>query len=242
MMDMHCHIDLYSNPEDVIRECENNNLYVLSVTTTPKAWAGTYALTKEVPRFNTALGLHPQLAHQREHELQLFDSLISETKYIGEIGLDGSMEYRQHLKTQLRIFRHILKKCQKAKSKVMSIHSRGAVVMVLDELESHPNAGLPILHWFLGSKKELNRAIDLGCMFSVGPAMTSSQKGKQVIKWLPKKNILLETDGPFASFGDKQLRPIDSFLVIKYLSTEWQLSEKKITHLLRDNLNRVVIS
>jgi len=241
-MDMHCHIDLYPNPEEVIRQCVENNLYVLSVTTTPKAWAGTYALTKEAPRFNTALGLHPQLAHQREHELQLFDSLISETKYIGEIGLDGSRNYRSFLNAQLRVFRHILNKCQKTKSKVLSIHSRGAVSMVLDELEDHPGAGLPILHWFLGTKKEMSRAIDLGCMFSVGPAMTTSQKGKQILRWLPRESVLLETDGPFAILGNKQLRPVDSFLMIDYLIEEWELPENAAINLLRNNLKRVVVS
>lgn len=239
MMDMHCHIDLYSNPEEIIRECVQNKLYVLSVTTTPRAWHGTFALTKGIPRFNTALGLHPQLAHEREHELSLFDSLISETKYIGEIGLDGSKEYRQYLDSQFRVFRHILEQCQKNESKVMSIHSRGAVSMVLDELENHPGAGLPILHWFLGTKKELNRAIDLGCMFSVGPAMTVSQKGKKIIDWLPKDKILIETDGPFAVLNNKKLRPIDSFLVVNYLSDRWG-NEKEVIKMLKNNLTRLV--
>jgi TatD DNase family protein len=91
-----------------------------------------------------------QLAHEREHELPLFDSLISETKFIGEIGLDASSEYKLYLDSQLRVFRHILEKCQLNESKIMTIHSRGAVSMVLDELENHPDAGIPILHWFLG--------------------------------------------------------------------------------------------
>jgi len=240
MMDMHCHIDLYSKPEEIISECIKNNLFVLSVTTTPRAWNGTYALTKGIPRFNTALGLHPQLAHKREHELPLFDSLISETKYIGEIGLDGSKEYRPYLNSQLRVFRHILEKCQISEQKILTIHSRGAVSMVLDELENHPDTGTPILHWFLGTKKELNRAIGLGCMFSVGPVMTVSQKGIKVIDWLPKEKILLETDGPFALLGNKKLRPIDSFLVIDYLSERWNISQKSVVDILKNNLKGIV--
>lgn len=240
MMDMHCHIDLYPDPEKVINECVKNKLYVLSVTTTPKAWCGTYALTKGIPRFNTALGLHPQLAHERENELPLFDALISETKYIGEIGLDASKEFQPYLDSQLRVFRHILKKCQGSEPKIITIHSRGAVSMVLDELENHPDVGTPILHWFLGTKRELNRAMSLGCMFSIGPAMTVSQKGKKIIDWLPKEKILLETDGPFASMGKRRLRPIDSFLVIEYLSKRWGISQKSVTDILKKNLERMV--
>lgn len=241
MMDMHCHIDLYPDPDEIIRECVQNNLYVLSVTTTPRAWKGTYALTKGVSRFKTALGLHPQLAHEREHELPLFDSLISETKYIGEIGLDGSKEYLPYIDSQLRVFRHILKECQKSSSKIMSIHSRGAVSLVLDELEKYPNAGNPILHWFLGTKKELDQAIDLGCLFSIGPAMVVSQKGKKVIDWLPRDKILLETDGPFAMLDNRKLRPIDSFRVMEYLSEMWDAPAESVTSILRNNLKRITL-
>jgi TatD DNase family protein len=240
MMDMHCHIDLYSNPEEIIGECVKNKLYVLSVTTTPKAWNVTHSLTKDIPRFSTALGLHPQLAHEREHELSLFDSLITETNYIGEIGLDASKEYKQYLDSQLRVFRHILRKCQQVGSKILTIHSRGAVSMVLDELERHHHAGTAILHWFLGSKNELHRALDLDCMFSVGPAMLKSQKGKKVIDWIPRDKILLETDGPFASLNNKQLRPIDSFMMIDYLAKTWKVSEESVTGILKNNLGQAI--
>jgi len=240
MMDMHCHIDLYPNPKEIIDECVRNKLYILSVTTTPKAWNGTYALTQGLPRFNTALGLHPQLAHQRENELPLFDELISETKYVGEIGLDGSKEYRPYIDSQLRVFRHILDKCQRSESKIMTIHSRGAVSMVLDELENYPKAGAPILHWFTGTKKELSRAIDLGCMFSIGPMMSGSKKGKNIIEGIPRDKILLETDGPFTMLNNKSLRPTDSFLVATYLSEIWELSQESVTAILKDNLKSLV--
>lgn len=240
MMDLHCHIDLYRNPVEIIKECVQHDLYVLSVTTTPKAWSGTHALTKDFPRFNTALGLHPQLAHQREHELPLFDSLISKTKYIGEIGLDGSKEFQSTLNSQLRVFRHILMECQKSGRKILSIHSRGAVSKVLNELETHDGTGTPILHWFLGTKKELNRAIDLGCMFSIGPAMTNSQKGRNIIGWIPKERILLETDGPFTKHNKKPLRPIDSMMVTDYLAKEWDQPVNIVTDILLNNLSYLV--
>jgi TatD DNase family protein len=240
MMDMHCHIDLYSDPQSVINESVAHNLYVLSVTTTPKAWHGTYLLTKGKPRFKTALGLHPQLSHQREHELPLFDSLITQTKYVGEIGLDGSKEFIPFLDTQLKVFRHILHQCQIHEGKVMSIHNRMAVSMVLDELEKYPNSGIPILHWFLGTQKELKRAIDLGCLISIGPAMLNTQRGRQVIKWLPRNKILIETDGPFALVDGRKCRPIDSFLVVNYLSYEWGLPQKNVCDILKNNLKQIV--
>ena len=55
MMDMHCHLDLYTNPQYVAKRCKDENIYVLSVTTTPKAWYGTSSLAKDCPRIRTAL-------------------------------------------------------------------------------------------------------------------------------------------------------------------------------------------
>ncbi|WP_258557275.1 TatD family hydrolase [Serratia marcescens] len=58
----------------------------------------------------------------------------------------------------------------------MTIHSRGSASATLDEIENID--GIAILHWFTGTPKQLERAIDLGCWFSVGPAMLDTIKGK----------------------------------------------------------------
>ena len=68
MIDFHCHLDLYPNPKLVARECSDREIRVLSVTTTPSAWHGTSSLAEG--HIWTALGLHPQLAHQRKAELE----------------------------------------------------------------------------------------------------------------------------------------------------------------------------
>ncbi|MBY0432060.1 MAG: TatD family hydrolase, partial [Rhodospirillales bacterium] len=71
-VDFHCHLDLYPDPAAAVRACQESGAYVLSVTTTPKAWRGTVALAKECSRIRTSLGLHPQIAHERIRELALF--------------------------------------------------------------------------------------------------------------------------------------------------------------------------
>ncbi len=104
MIDFHCHLDLYPDPQAIVRAADKAGIYILSVTTTPKAWRGTSALAKECARIRTALGFHPQLAHQRHHELALFEGLLPETRYVGEIGLDGTPEFREHAAIQRRVF------------------------------------------------------------------------------------------------------------------------------------------
>jgi len=185
MIDFHCHLDLYSEPLQVARECRRRGIYVLSVTTTPSAWTGTNALSLSDSRIRTALGLHPQLAHERHGELRLFDELISQTAYVGEVGLDGGPEFRPHWSVQQRVLEHILDSCTRAGGRILSVHSRRASKHVLDMLEKYPNAGTPVLHWFLGSRQDIDRANGLGCWFSVGPAMLQSDRGRATVIRMP---------------------------------------------------------
>jgi TatD DNase family protein len=190
MIDFHCHLDLYPDPHAVAHECVRLGLYILSVTTTPSAWDGTVALSKGFPCIRTALGLHPQIAHQRKHELELFDRILPQTRYVGEVGLDGSPDLKMHWPDQLTVFGHILHSCSTAGGRILTIHSRRATSAVLDALESHPEAGVFVLHWFSGTQRELTRAIDLGCWFSVGPAMLAGERGRQLVSRMPQTRIL----------------------------------------------------
>lgn len=238
MIDFHCHLDLFPDPEGVAKRCERDGIYVLSVTTTPKAWQGTKKL--ERGRIRTALGLHPQIAHQRKSELTIFDHLLGETRYVGEIGLDGAPEFKTYWDEQLHVFRHILAACEKAGGKIMSIHSRRASRAVLDELDAHSGAGVPVLHWFSGSNRDLDRAIANGCWFSIGPAMMQSAKGRALALQMPRDHVLTESDGPFAQLSDRALLPWDSELAARELAAVWQMTERETTSQLNGNLRRLV--
>ena len=239
MIDFHCHLDLYPDPIHVVREAVENGVYVLSVTTTPKAWRMTSALTKDAVRIRTALGLHPQIAHERQGELPLFEALLPGTAYVGEIGLDGAAEFRQHSEVQRRVFRAILKSCAAAGGKVMSIHTRHAATDVLNELRIKSDAGLPILHWFSGTKAELIQAIDQGCWFSIGPAMLRSAKGRALASAIPVDRILTETDGPFGLIQGSPMVPTDAALAVKALAEIWGIPLGEARRQLADNLRRL---
>jgi TatD DNase family protein len=241
VIDFHAHLDLYPDPQGVAKEIAAREMYVLSVTTTPSAWKGTSALAPSGSRIRTALGLHPQIAHERFGELPLFDLQLNETMYVGEIGLDGGPEFKQHWQTQQSVFDHILNSCRVAGGRIMSIHSRRAASAVLDRLEAHPGAGTPILHWFSGNKRELQRAIALGCWFSVGPAMLVSEKARALVRDMPKDRVLTETDGPFAQIGGVSAMPWDVGGVITQLAELWGgMMHEEIDQVVHSNLRRLV--
>jgi TatD DNase family protein len=232
MIDFHCHCDLYPDPAAVIAEAARRDLWILSVTTTPSAWNGTSQLAEAAPSVHTALGLHPQIAHERHSELTLFEQLLPKVRFVGEIGLDGSKALLPHLATQERVFRSILSLCAHGGGRVMSIHSRNAAGRVLDILEAIPAAGIPVLHWFSGTSRELDRAVALGCWFSVGSAMVAGEKGSSLVARMPPNRVLTETDGPFAKLGGRDLMPWDITAVLPRLAALWGVDSSAIGELI----------
>lgn len=241
MIDFHCHLDLYPNPQEVAHNCLSRNLYILSVTTTPSAWSGTLALARGSTRIWTALGLHPQVVHERKGELPLFDRLLHETRFVGEIGLDGSPEYGRHLSDQTIVFNRILESCARVGGRILSIHSRRAATPVLDALEICPDAGTPILHWFSGSQRELDRSIKLGCWFSIGLAMLGGSKGRALIAKMPHDRVLTESDGPFARVNGQKALPWDAERAAIALAELWDESFDEVNTQLLFNLQSLTM-
>lgn len=238
MIDFHCHLDLFTDPEAVLEGIDSRGTYVLAVTTTPKAWRGTSKLVGKRPRVRIALGLHPELVAERHHEVALLCGLLGETRYVGEIGIDGSPPHRGSIDLQKSVFDRILAECAAAGGRIMSIHSRGAAAAVLDGLQRQP-AGVPILHWFSGTMSELARAENLGCWFSVGPAMLRSRKGRELAALMPIDRMLTETDAPFGRNGDAPLMPWQAYDCLDELAHLKGLTIDALRRQLIANLRRL---
>lgn len=221
LIDFHCHLDLYDNPQAVVAACGKSN-YILSVTTTPKAWFGTKKLAENHKRIQTALGLHPQIAHERYEELDLFDLLINETKYIGEVGLDGSTSLKPHQNIQSKVFKHILQKANNSSTKILTIHSLNAVEATLEVLDNYFYNGIPVLHWYTGKENDLRKAIDRGYWFSINQRMLISNRGRLLVNQIPRNRILTETDGPFIASKNSPIQPAEVMPVIIRLSEIWK--------------------
>lgn len=239
MIDFHCHLDLYPDPEEVLRGIDDRGTYVLAVTTTPKAWRGTTKLVGERKRVRVAVGLHPEVVAQRHHEVALLCGLLPECRYVGEIGLDGSPPHRATLDLQKKVFTRILAESAKLGGRILTIHSRGAATAVLDALERQPLAGIPILHWFSGSRRELERATALGCWFSIGPAMMRSKKGRELAALMPLDRILTETDAPFTMIGEVPLMPWQAYDCLPELAAARGVAQHEIDRIVRRNLRRI---
>jgi len=198
-VDAHCHIDLHSNPGKLLQELIDDGVQAVAVTTTPAAFRGSLRFTRKEQGIHAALGMHPEVVGSRPKDINLFTKYINDVQWVGEVGLDGSTRFKESWGQQLQIFATVLHECMMAGGKTLSIHSRRAGSEVLDCIEKQPQAGTPVLHWFSGSIKELERAIELGCFFSVNHQMLETKRGLGLLSRIPLTRLLTESDAPFTS-------------------------------------------
>ena len=127
-----------------------------------------------------------------------FEALVDETRFIGEIGLDLGKHHVAAHDAQLAAFEGIARLCAERGGKVVSLHSVHAARETLDVLEATGalDACTCIFHWFSGPSDQLKRAIQAGCLFSVGKRMLATGKGREYVKAIPADRLLLETDYP----------------------------------------------
>ena len=210
--DAHLHANLMDSPLNVARSSYDAGLGFFTCGVTPQDYL---ELAPQLTQDNIRVGLgaHPwYISDERvtQKDIDLLLELMEQTPYLGEIGLDFSSRYcvdgLQDL--QVRAFTQICKRAaelsQDSKPRVLSMHTVRSVDAVLDILEQTgaAQACVPIIHWFSGSSEELQRAIKIGCRFSVGEMSLKTKRGREYAKVYPKDKLLTETDLPSSDHTD----------------------------------------
>lgn len=240
MIDFHNHLDLYPNALKLLPQVARRNVFTLVVSTSPRAWLATSKMFEGYPQIKVALGLHPEIAVAKAQEKDLLVSLVNKAEFIGEIGLDGSPRFKGSLLLQRQILDAVLAECARVGGRVMSLHSRGAVDQVLEALAAQPKAGIPVLHWFSGTKKQLGRAVEQNAWFSVGPSMLANERGRELAAVMPLARTLPETDGPFACQPDgTPWFPWDTDRVTQTFSELWAMSLDEVRDQFIANLQSI---
>lgn len=237
-IDVHCHLDLYEDYKQIIREIEQHKTLVIAVTNTPSIFKQEEQLFKS-DNVILALGLHPQLIKEYGNQIDLFFDLFPRTKFIGEIGLDYQNTNIDIRKRQQEIFKRIIEESAKYKNKILSVHSRRSSEDVISLIG--PNfPGKIILHWYSGSISTLKKALSNGYFFSINSSMINSKNGQSIVKLLPLERILTETDGPFISLNDKIVIPTDVEVTINYLAQVFGKTKDEIREKLKMNFLKVI--
>jgi len=135
-------------------------------------------------------GLHPTNPNRDLVSFETwFEANTASVDGVGEIGLDQ----RVPLEISRREFRAQLELASRWK-KPVSVHTRGRLREALEDLSSYDSKAL--LHWFQGTREELETCMDKGYYVSFGPPSLYSKSMKRLVSAARMDRLLLETDSP----------------------------------------------
>lgn len=238
--DVHAHLDLYKNRDEVINKAEQHRIYVVSMTNLPELYEKYIREYPSLSHVRFALGLHPELAKDHANQLPLFLSLFPKARYIGEIGLDYSKPKDDADKRlQRQIFEQIIDNCKRCSDpKILSIHSRNAANEIIEIIGRYH--GQVILHWLSDKNVKLSEAVDNGYYFSINNQMASYQSGQNLIRKIPIHRLLIESDAPFTK-GNSLYYAIDQLVdTTKQLSAIFGFSLDEMSNILSNNFRRLL--
>ena len=198
LVDAHAHFDLFGDRlDEAIRQIEDHRILTLAVAMDVPSYLETKSLATRAPLVRPLFGVHPWEAPRYADDLQSLDEHLAATPMIGEAGLDFHFveDARSH-EQQRRVFRY---QCAWAarSSKRLNLHTKGAEAEVLADLRSHGLWG-SIVHWYSGPTELVADCLALGCYFTIGVEVLTSQVVRELAGSLPIERLLLETDNPGA--------------------------------------------
>ena len=210
--DAHVHANLMDSPLNLARSSNEAELGLFTCGVTPHDYLELAPLLSQ-DNIRVGLGAHPWYISDgrvTQKDIEFLLELMGQTPYIGEIGLDFSSRYcidglqDLQVKTFTQICKRAAELSRNGQPRVLSMHTVRSVNAVLDILEQTgaAQACIPIIHWFSGSSDELQRAIKLGCWFSVGEMSLKTKRGREYAKVYPKDKLLTETDLPSSNHTD----------------------------------------
>ncbi len=235
-VDTHCHLDAYFRPFEPAAEAARAEVEIIAVTNLPSHRQRLQARLPFAPHVSFALGAHPvEAAKMHEGEWRIFQSKVTTADHIGEVGLDFSPAADRA--AQERVFAKVLSMLRD-RPRLITVHSRRAVRPVLKHLADAQLTGA-VLHWFSGSRVELDAVLSAGHLLSINTAMIASAKGTDILRFLPRERVLAESDGPYARHRGKPASPSDVRAVYAAVARLWSADIRDVRAQLARNLEAV---
>ncbi|HBD06610.1 MAG TPA: hydrolase TatD [Firmicutes bacterium] len=210
LFDTHTHVNddkLYEDRKEVIsRALQNSVKVILNTGDNFASLERIKKLTEEFPGIcYSVFGIHPSFC--KEYDAKKLSTYISENinsvLAVGEIGLDYFYEVSEEEKIlQKEVFISEIMLAKRYQLPIV-VHSRSAdedTFVILNEYAKNMKVDL---HCFSGSVEMAERYIKNipNIMFGIGGVLTfnNAKRLVDVVKKVPLKHLLLETDAPYLS-------------------------------------------
>ncbi len=224
MIDVHCHFeqkDYDLDRDDVIEKCKQQLKAIITCCAHPKHFDLTMKLVEKNRGFIFAtVGIHPEyikeISEQEKDELlDLIKTNKDKIVGIGEVGLDFKIQEEEFRKKQRELFLEFIELSEKTKLPLV-IHSREAFKEAIEILESYKCKKV-LMHFFT-AKELLRKIIENDWYISVNTTLLTSKKIKKIVRDLPIKRILTETDSPWLGPQGKRNLPLSTNLVAEKIA------------------------
>ena len=199
-IDTHCHLSKedYDDINKIIKEDKEAGVDKIVVSGCSRDSIDEVMTFKDTyDMVYVTIGYHPEYVDSVTlKDLDYLKSLLCEKKVvgIGEIGLDYHYT-KDNKDKQIWLFEEQLKIAEEFKLPVV-IHSRDATQDTINTLKKYNVKG--IIHCFSGSLETAKKYISMGFLLGIGGVVTfKNSKLKDVVKEIPLKSIVLETDSPY---------------------------------------------
>ena len=205
LIDSHAHIDgrrFKSDQRKVIQQAKNEGVeYIVNIGSNEETCKNSVELARKYPNIYATVGIHPHNAQNVTGDtLRLLRDLSAEEKVkaIGEIGLDYHYDHSPR-DIQKRAFRAQIRLAHDLGMPIV-IHTREAdkdTMEILKEEEVDKLGG--IMHCFPGDVALAEECINMNLKLSFNGILTfkNARTARQVVKEIPLKHLLLETDCPY---------------------------------------------
>lgn len=209
-VDTHAHIPVDKKHEFIDNAINSDVKVIINASEDLETSKTSILLSKEFPNVFACIGVHPSNADDFDlNDIKKFVELIENNKVvaIGEIGLDYYWT-KDNKEKQIEVFKAFLNLASEYNLPVV-VHSRDAINDTINILKEYDVKG--VIHCFSGSLEVAREYLKLGFALGIGGVVTfKNSKLNEVVKKIPKENILLETDSPFLSPEPYRGKPNES--------------------------------
>jgi len=250
LIDTHAHIyseDFLHDIDEVLQRAYDNDVKKIIL---PNIDSGSVKrlldLTDAYPHLCfPLLGIHPtSIAADYREELETVEYWLGKRKFfgIGEIGIDLHWD-RSFFNEQQDAFRYQLK-LAKANQLPVVIHVRDSFEETYNIVKEEQDGSLKgIFHCFSGNETEAARIIDLGFMLGIGGVVTFNNSSlDEVLKNVPLRHLVLETDAPYLTPVPKRGKRNESAYLVyvaQALSKIYDLPVNEIAEITSENARKL---
>ncbi|MBI1972689.1 TatD family hydrolase [Candidatus Woesearchaeota archaeon] len=259
LVDVHCHLDhqfLYSQLDAVIDRARKAGVkYILASGVNVQSNRNALEIARKYPDIvKFSAGLYPidllgnvavegfprQLEPiDIEEECKFITKHKDEVIAIGEVGLDGKFG-ADKMQQQKENLQRIITFVEKIKKPII-LHTRQAEKEVLDILESSTLKKVN-LHCFMGNKKLIKRAEDIGYCFSIPPIIVKLQHFQMMAELVSINQLLTETDAPYLSpYSDQKNEPAFVRETIKMIAKIKKMDEQEVENNIFMNFQKMFL-